>query len=188
MGHLDGARGDAELFFFRQAEDLAAGRPVNHMPECDAASVAEDCLLDEVSQHATNGLAIAFPEPDPIGQNTLAELDQGSDFQSEATPPRRRQLGVEMVPAELTFRGCHLFPRDVQMAHIEGAGPFEGWRQLLRNAIEDAAQVSRELGGRRQAAFKDLRRVRFNQEIAGAMPPEARLERLRRRIRVDQWT
>src|SRR5205823_14489530 len=94
-GDLDGARGDPHLLFLGQAEDLPAGRAMHHLPERDLASIAQHGLADEVRDQAVDGLVITFPEPEPVRERALTELDErpGLDRQPMATTPG--QLGTE---------------------------------------------------------------------------------------------
>src|SRR4029077_13990119 len=73
-GDLDGTGGNSHLLFFRQAEDVPAGRAVEDVPERDLSPIAHDGLPDEIRDQPVDGLKITFPEPQPVRQCTLAEL------------------------------------------------------------------------------------------------------------------
>ena len=110
VGDLNGPRGDPDLLFLGQAQDIAAAGPVNHVPERNPAAVALNDLADEVSRQAADRLAVALPEPDPVGKATLAKLDQRPDLERQALRAAPGQLGVEQVPAVLALRRRELLP------------------------------------------------------------------------------
>ena len=82
---LNGAGRDPDLLFFGQAEDVAARRAVNQVPERHAAAIALNDLLDEIRHQAADCFAVSLPER----RASRAGLRSGIRRAAPPRPPAR---------------------------------------------------------------------------------------------------
>ena len=87
MGNLDGPRGDPDLLFLGQTQDLTTCRPVHHVPERNSTPIALNCLPHEVGHEPRDRLAVPFPKPDPVGSAPWRNSTNGPT--SDARPTLR---------------------------------------------------------------------------------------------------
>ena len=133
MSDLNGPRGDPDLLFLGQAQDLAAAGPMNHVPERNPAAVALNDLADEVSRQSADRLAVALPEPDPVGQGHPGRNSIKGPT-SNVRPFERHHANWASSKSQRYWpsEGANCFHETPRWHSVERARPVDRRRQFLR--------------------------------------------------------